>query len=146
MRQKASRVSKNLELKPQPNSRFLSAEKFCCWMNFQRNKLLKREPELDPFLERQTKKMSLENVAVQAKNPASTKHKQKKHKNQILELRQKIYSNLKEKKNVFSILKTFQLKVEKFLRDFRTDLSYDEEKCWRDKVIITEEVVIRRKI
>ena len=54
---------------------------------------------------RRTKKMSLENVAVQTKNPASTKHKQKKHKNQILELRQKIYTNLKENKNVFSMMK-----------------------------------------
>ena len=30
------------------------------------------------------------------------------------------------------------------MRDFRTDLSYDEENCWRDKVIITEKAVIRR--
>ena len=93
---------------------------------------------------RRTKRMSLENVAVQTKNPASTKHKQKKHKNQILELRQKIYTNLKENKNVSSMMKIFNSKVEKFMKDYRTDLSYDEEKCWRDKVIITEKAVIRR--
>ena len=91
--------------------------------------------------------MSLENVEVQAKNPASTKRKeQRKRKNEILDIRQKIYLKLKEGKNVFLILKTFKSMVEKFLKDFRTDLSYDEEKSWRDKVIITEEVVIRRKI
>ena len=94
---------------------------------------------------RRTKKMSLENVAVQTKNPASTKHKQKKHKNQILELRQKIYTNLKENKNVSSMMKIFKSKVEKFMKDYRTDLSYDEEKCWRDKVIITEKAVDRRE-
>ena len=31
------------------------------------------------------------------------------------------------------------------MKDFRTDLSYDEEKCWRDKVIITEKAVDRRE-
>ena len=96
---------------------------------------------------RRTKRMSLENAAVQAKKPASTmRQEQKKHKNQILELRQKIYSNLKEKKNVFSIMKMFKSKVEKFLKDYRTDLSYDEEKCWRDKVIITEKQGCRKLV
>ena len=93
--------------------------------------------------------MSLENVAVQTKTPASTmRQEQKKHKNQILELRQKIYSNLsglKENKNVSSMMKIFKSKVEKFMKDYRTDLSYDEEKCWRDKVIITEKAVDRRE-
>ena len=74
--------------------------------------------------------MSLENVEVQAKNPASTKRKeQRKRKNEILDIRQKIYLRLKEGKNVYSILKIFKLKVEKFLKDFRTQLSFDEEKC-----------------
>ena len=90
--------------------------------------------------------MSLKNVAVQTKTPASTmRQEQKKHKNQILELRQKIYSNLKENKNVSSMMKIFKSKVEKFMKDYRTDLSYDEEKCWRDKVIITEKAVDRRE-
>ena len=88
--------------------------------------------------------MSLENVEVQAKNPASTKRKeQRKRKNEILDIRQKIYLKLKEGKNVFSILKIFKLKVEKFLKDFRTELSYDDEKCLRDKVVITEKAVVR---
>ena len=90
--------------------------------------------------------MSLENVEVQAKNPASTKRKeQRKRKNEILDIRQKIYIKLKEGKAVFSILKIFKLKVEKFLKDFRTELSYNEEKCLRDKVTITEKAVVRYK-
>ena len=60
--------------------------------------------------------MSLEIVEVQAKNPASTKRKeQRKRKNEILDIRQKIYLKLKEEKHVFSIFKIFKLKVEKFL-------------------------------
>ena len=63
--------------------------------------------------------MSSEKVEVKAKITAFTKRKEKmRRKNQILEMRQRIYLNLKEKKNVFSILKTFKLKVEKFLKDF----------------------------
>ena len=90
-------------------------------------------------------RMSLENVEVQAKNPASTKRKeQRKRKNEILDIRQKIYIKLKEGKTVFSIMKIFKSKVEKFLKDYRTDLSYDDEKSWRDKVIITEKAVVRR--
>ena len=90
--------------------------------------------------------MSSEKVEVKAKITAFTKRKEKmRRKNQILEMRQRIYLNLKEKKNVFSILKTFKLKVEKFLKDFRADLSYDEEKCLRDKVIITEKAAVRRE-
>ena len=61
--------------------------------------------------------MSLKNVAVQAKNPASKRQEQMKRKNQILELRQKIYSNLKENKNVSSMMKIFKSKVEKFMKD-----------------------------
>ena len=41
-------------------------------------------------------------------------------------------------------MKIFKSKVEKFLKDYRTDLSYDDEKSWRDKVIITEKAVVRR--
>ena len=75
-------------------------------------------------------RMSSENVEVQAKNPASTKRKeQRKRKNEILDIRQKIYIKLKEGKTVFSIMKIFKSKVEKFLKDYRTDLSYDDEKC-----------------
>ena len=33
--------------------------------------------------------------------------------------------------------------MEKFLKDFRTEISYDEEKCLRDKVLITEKAVFR---
>ena len=91
-------------------------------------------------------RMSLENVEVQSNTSASTKRKeQRKRKNKILDIRQKIYIKLKEGKNVFSICKLFKLKVEEFLKDFRTDLSYDEEKCWRDKVTITEKAVARHE-
>ena len=31
------------------------------------------------------------------------------------------------------------------MKDYRVDLSYDEEKCWRDKVIITEKAVAKYK-
>ena len=43
------------------------------------------------------------------------------------------------------MMKIFKSKVEKFMKDYKTDLSYDEEKCCRDKVIITEKAVDRRE-
>ena len=115
-------------------------EKPCCWKKFQR---AERDSELDSF-PALNKRMSLKNVEVQTKNSASTNRKeQRKRKNKILDIRQRIYLKLKEGKHVFSILKIFKLKVEKFLKDFRTELSYDEEKCLRDKVTITEKAVFR---
>ena len=37
----------------------------------------------------------------------------------------------------------FKWKVERLLRTYRAELSYDEDKKWRDKVIITEKAVAR---
>ena len=62
----------------------------------------------------------------------------------ILEIRQKLYSKLNEGRNVFQILKKFTRKVRIFLRNFKTDLSYVEQKHWRNKIIITEKAVVRR--
>ena len=42
-------------------------------------------------------------------------------------------------------MKLFKRKVERFLKNIRAELSYDEEKNWRGKVIITEKTVIRNK-
>ena len=64
---------------------------------------------------------------------------------EILEIRQKVYSKLNKGQNMFSTLNIFKLKVEKFLEDYRADLSYHEEKYWREKVIITEKAVTRNK-
>ena len=39
----------------------------------------------------------------------------------------------------------FKWKVEKFLENYRADLSYYEEMIWRVKVIITEKAVVRKR-
>ena len=44
-----------------------------------------------------------------------------------------------------SILRMFKKNVEKYLEDYRADLSYHEEKYWRTKVLITERAVISRR-
>ena len=64
-----------------------------------------------------------------------------RRENEILEMRQKVYSKIKKGLNAFSILKMFKKNVEKFLENYRTDLSYHDEKYWRTKVIITERAV-----
>ena len=46
-------------------------------------------------------------------------------------------------RNVYSLTRMFKWKIERYLRTFRTELSYDEEKKWRDKVVITEKAVVR---
>ena len=72
-------------------------------------------------------------------------NERKRRENEILELRQKVYSKLNKGQNVFPILKTFKMKVEKFVRNYRAELSYDEEKFWKDKVIITEKAVVKKE-
>ena len=67
----------------------------------------------------------------------------KKREDEIFEIRQKVYSKLNLGRNVYSSMRMFQWKVEKYLRTFRTKLSYDEEKKWRDKVVITKKAVVR---
>ena len=64
---------------------------------------------------------------------------------EILDNRQKIYAKLNKGENVTSLFKNFKRKVEEFSRNFRAELSYDEEKSWRDKIIITEKAVIKRE-
>ena len=66
-------------------------------------------------------------------------------KNELFEIRQKIYAKLRNGKNTFLIMKMFKRKVERFLKNFRADLSYNEEKNWREKVLITEKAVMRNK-
>ena len=41
------------------------------------------------------------------------------------------------------MMRMFKWKVEKYLRTFGTELSYDEEKKWRQKVVITKKVVVK---
>ena len=83
---------------------------------------------------------------VQVKNPTSTKYREQMNRcqNEILEIRQKVYSKLNEGQNAFSVMKKFKSKVEMFLRSYEGDLSYVEEKHWRDKIVITEKAVVRR--
>ena len=69
-----------------------------------------------------------------------------KLKNEILEIRQKVYSKLNEGKNVWSIMKKFKRKVEVLLRKYKADFSFEEEKHWRDKIVITEKAVVRKKV
>ena len=72
------------------------------------------------------------------------KYKKTKIENEILEIRQKLYSKLNEGQNVFPIMKKFKRKVNIFLRKYEADLSYVEEKHWKDKIIITEKAVVKR--
>ena len=73
------------------------------------------------------------------------RNKRRKEESEILEVRQKVYSKLNKGLNAFSILKMFKRKVENFLENYRADLSYHEEKYWREKVIITEKAVVRNE-
>ena len=66
-------------------------------------------------------------------------------KNELFEIRQKIYAKLRNGKNTFLIMKMFKRKVERFLKDFRAELSYVEDKNWRDMVLITEKAVMRNE-
>ena len=43
-------------------------------------------------------------------------------------------------------MKKLKSKVEKLLTKFKADLSFEEEKHWRDKIIITEKAVVRRSM
>ena len=67
----------------------------------------------------------------------------KKHEDEIFKIRQKVYSKLNQGRNVYSSMRMFKWKVEKYLRTFRAKLSYDEEKKWRKKVVITEKAVVK---
>ena len=67
----------------------------------------------------------------------------KKKEDEIYEIRQKVYSKLNQGRKVYSLMRMFKWKVERYLRTFRAELSYDEDKKWRDKVIITEKAMIR---
>ena len=66
------------------------------------------------------------------------KAERKEREKEILEIRQKVYSKLNEGQNVFLMLKMFK-------GIYRAELSYDEEKFWRDKVIITRKAVFRNE-
>ena len=68
-----------------------------------------------------------------------------RRENEILEMRQKVYSKINKGLNAFSILKVFKKKVKKFLENYRTDLSYHDEEYWRTKIIITERAVESRR-
>ena len=67
----------------------------------------------------------------------------KKREDEIFDIRQKVYLRLNQGRNVYSLMRMFKWKVERYLRTFRAKLSYDEEKKWRDKVVITEKAVVR---
>ena len=59
----------------------------------------------------------------------------------MLDIRQVIYGKLNEGLYVDPILRDFKSKVEIYLKKFRRSLSYNQEKTWRDKVVITEKAV-----
>ena len=48
-----------------------------------------------------------------------------------LNFRKKLYNDLNEGKNVFSMLKSFEYKVNKFLRDYGKDIDDDYEEMWK---------------
>ena len=62
-------------------------------------------------------------------------------RDELLDIRQIIYSKLKQGLYVNSILRAFKYKVEKYLKKYRKSLSYRQERIWRDKIVITEKAV-----
>ena len=58
----------------------------------------------------------------------------KKREDEIFKIRQKVYSKLNHGRNVYSLTRMFKWKIERYLRTFRTELSYDEDKKWRIKL------------
>ena len=57
-----------------------------------------------------------------------------------------IYARLSHGVNVDSIFRTFDIKVEQYLRKYRRWISDFQEKTWKDKIIITEKAVVRSKL
>ena len=90
-------------------------------------------------IKKETKKESREEIVKVNKMVFDKKIKE----DEIYEIRQKVYSKLKQGRKVYSLMRMFKWKVERYLRSFRAELSYDEEKKWREKVIITEKAVVK---
>ena len=62
------------------------------------------------------------------------------------EIRQVIYAKLNHGMHVDSLFRTFEIKVEQYLRKYRRWISDFQEKTWKDKIIITEKAVVRSKL
>ena len=71
------------------------------------------------------------------------KEEKLERESELLDIRQMIYSKLKQGIYVKTILRTFKHKVEQYLMKYRTSLSYYQEKTWRAKIVITEKAVKR---
>ena len=65
---------------------------------------------------------------------------------ELLEIRQIIYAKLSQGMQVDSMLRTFTMKVEQYLKKYKRSLTKYQEKNWKDKVIITEKAVIKAKL
>ena len=61
------------------------------------------------------------------------KAERNRRESEILDIRQKIYAKLNEGQDAFPLVKRFKKKVEKYLENYRADVSYHEEKYWRTK-------------
>ena len=66
-----------------------------------------------------------------------------KARDELLDIRQTIYSKIKRGLYVDSIMRAFKFKVEDYLKKYRKSLSYHQEKIWRDNIVITEKAVNR---
>ena len=55
----------------------------------------------------------------------------KKQEDETFEIHKKVYSKLNQGRNVYLLMRMFKWKVEKYLRTFRTELLYDEEKKYQ---------------
>ena len=87
-----------------------------------------------------------ESTEVDAKKSAvDVRGERIQRQNELLGIRQNVYTKLSQGEKVFSNMKMFKRKVRKFLEKYKADLSYDEEKMWQDKVIITEKAVRSHK-
>ena len=79
------------------------------------------------------------------KSTVVKKNKRRKEECKILEIRQTIYSKLNKGQNTFSIMKLFKRKVDKYLINYRAELSYDKGENWKDKIIITKKAIAKRE-
>ena len=65
---------------------------------------------------------------------------------ELHEIRQIIYARLSHGIYVDSIFRTFEIKVEQYLKKYRRRISDFQEKTWRNRIIITEKAIIGSKL
>ena len=65
---------------------------------------------------------------------------------ELHKIRQVIYAKLSHGLHVDSLFRTFENKVEQYLKKYRRRISNFQETTWRNKIIITEKAIIGAKL